>query len=96
MPDHGGIGVYQTFTHVDVRANRSRWDNRSGSEVVVTGWPGYQEETEMSETDKAVQWVQDVGIMQGDANGDMMLNDQPTRRQIAIMLYRFAKMIGKA
>ena len=95
MPDSGGIGVYQSFTHVDVRTSRSRWDNRSGSEAVVSGWPGYQEDT-MSETDKAVQWVQDVGIMQGDANGDMMLNDQPTRRQIAIMLYRFAKMIGKA
>ena len=96
MPNSGGIGVYQTFTHVDVRTNRSRWDNRSGKEVVVSGWPGYEEKTEMSEIDQAVQWVQDVGIMQGDANGDMMLNDQPTRRQIAIMLYRFAKMIGKA
>lgn len=96
MPNSGGIGVYQTFTHVDVRTNRSRWDNRSGKEVVVSGWPGYQEKTEMSEIDQAVKWVQDVGIMQGDANGDMMLNDQPTRRQIAIMLYRFAKMIGKA
>lgn len=48
-----------------------------------------------SEIDLAVQWVQDVGIMQGNVNGDMMLNDQPTRRQIAIMLYRFAKYLGK-
>lgn len=48
-----------------------------------------------SESDLAVQWVQDVGIMQGDANGDMMLNSQPTRRQIAIMFYRFAKWLGK-
>lgn len=95
MPDHGGIGVYQTFTHVDVRTSRSRWDNRSGSEVVVSGWPGYQEDT-MTETDKAVQWVQDVGIMQGNSNGDMMLDSNPTRRQIAIMLYRFAKYLGKA
>ena len=94
MPDSGGIGVYQSFTHVDVRANRSRWDNRSGSEVVVSGWPGYQEDT-MSETDKAVQWVQDVGIMAGNSSGDMMLDDKPTRRQIAIMLYRFAKLLGK-
>lgn len=95
MPDSGGIGVYQSFTHVDVRANRSRWDNRSGSEVVVSGWPGYQENT-MSETDKAVQWVQDVGIMAGNSSGDMMLDSNPTRRQIAIMLYRFAKYLGKA
>ena len=95
MPDSGGIGVYQSFTHVDVRTSRSRWDNRSGKEVVVSGWPGYEEKAEMSEIDQAVQWVQDVSIMQGDANGDMMLNDQPTRRQIAIMLYRFAKYLGK-
>lgn len=94
MPDSGGIGVYQSFTHVDVRTSRSRWDNRSGSEVVVSGWPGYQEDT-MSETDKAVQWVQDVGIMAGNSNGDMMLDDKPTRRQLAIMLYRFAKWLGK-
>lgn len=95
MPNYGGIGVYQTFTHVDVRTNRSRWDNRSGSEVVVSGWPGYQEET-MSETDEAVKWIQDVGIMQGNTSGDMMLDSNPTRRQIAIMLYRFAKYLGKA
>lgn len=94
MPNSGGIGVYQTFTHVDVRTSRSRWDNRSGSEVIVSGWPGYQEDT-MTETDKAVQWVQDVGIIQGNSNGDMMLDSNPTRRQIAIMLYRFAKWLGK-
>ena len=26
MPKSGGIGVYKTFTHIDVRATRSRWD----------------------------------------------------------------------
>ncbi len=25
LGDHGGIGRYKTFTHVDVRANKSRW-----------------------------------------------------------------------
>ena len=44
QPSTGGIGLYTTFTHVDVRANRSRWDNRSGKEVVVSGFPGYEEE----------------------------------------------------
>lgn len=95
MPNSGGIGVYQTFTHVDVRTSRSRWDNRSGSEVVVSGWPGYQEET-MSETDLAVKWVQDNGIVYGNASGDLMLDSQPTRRQLFLMFYRFAKAIGKA
>lgn len=39
----GGIGVYGSFTHVDTRANRSRWDQRSGKQVVVSGWPGWEE-----------------------------------------------------
>ena len=55
-----------------------------------------KEETVVSEIELAVQWVQDVGIMQGNTSGDMMLDSQPTRRQIAIMLYRFAKLLGKA
>lgn len=58
--------------------------------------PEDEEPTELSEADKAVQWVQDVGIMHGNSNGDMMLDSNPTRRQIAIMLYRFAKYLGKA
>lgn len=26
MPNGGGIGTYSTFTHIDVRENRSRWN----------------------------------------------------------------------
>lgn len=26
MPDKGGIGIYNTFTHIDVREKRSRWN----------------------------------------------------------------------
>ncbi len=26
MPDRGGIGTYSTFTHIDVRKKRSRWN----------------------------------------------------------------------
>lgn len=40
----GGIGVYETFTHVDTRSVRSRWDQRSGQTVTVTGWPGWEAE----------------------------------------------------
>ena len=38
MPGSGGIGLYKTFTHIDVRAARSRWDQRSGSAVAVSGF----------------------------------------------------------
>lgn len=26
MPNKGGIGIYSTFTHIDVRATKSRWN----------------------------------------------------------------------
>ena len=95
LPESGGIGVYKTFTHVDVRANRSRWDSRSGKETGVSGWPGYEPPKEPTETENAVAWVQEAVIMQGNADGDMMLDSQPTRRQIALMLYRFWQKFGK-
>lgn len=36
MPTTGGIGLYKTFVHVDVRANKSRWNSTSGREVAVS------------------------------------------------------------
>lgn len=42
MPKKGGIGLYSTFTHVDVRTTRARWKN-FGSEIGVSGFPGYTE-----------------------------------------------------
>lgn len=38
LGDKGGIGLYGGFTHVDVRANRARWDSTSGREVAVDGF----------------------------------------------------------
>ena len=38
LPNMGGIGLYKTFTHVDVRANRSRWNSTSGKEIAVKGF----------------------------------------------------------
>ncbi|MDE6879979.1 MAG: DUF882 domain-containing protein [Oscillospiraceae bacterium] len=32
----GGVGLYKTFIHVDVRAAKSRWDQRSGKQVAVS------------------------------------------------------------
>ncbi|MDY5510270.1 YcbK family protein [Dysosmobacter sp.] len=85
QPKSGGIGVYTTFTHVDVRTTRSRWDSRSGKEVVVSGWPGYSEETEL---DKAVAWITSAGIMQGNSDGDLMLDQPLTRKQYVLLEYR--------
>lgn len=29
LPDHGGVGRYETFTHIDTRSSKARWDNDS-------------------------------------------------------------------
>lgn len=88
QPASGGIGVYQTFTHVDVRTDRSRWDNRSGQEVTVSGWPGYQELSESAEVDRALAWARKTGVMTGYENGDLGLDDPVTRRQLLLVAYR--------
>lgn len=36
------------------------------------------------------------GILTGDAKGDLMLSQNVTRQQMCTMLYRFAKLMGKA
>jgi uncharacterized protein YcbK (DUF882 family) len=36
QPNSGGIGLYKSFTHVDVRATKSRWDCTSGTQKSVT------------------------------------------------------------
>lgn len=35
---NGGIGLYQSFVHVDVRKVKYRWDSRAGKEVKVSGF----------------------------------------------------------
>ena len=96
QPNSGGIGVYTTFTHVDVRESRSRWDNRSGKEVVVSGWPGYEGPKEQTEEEQAEAWVKAAGIMAGYADGSMNLDGTVTRRQLMLVAYRLAKYLGKA
>ena len=99
LQSRGGIGVYQTFTHVDTRTSRARWDQRSGREVAVSGWPGWteKEETSMDNTpsdyaSEAVEWAVQAGILQGSQTGDLMLNQPVTRQQLAVILHRFAKL----
>ena len=38
LGDRGGIGLYGTFVHVDVRPNRTRWDQTSGTAQAVPGF----------------------------------------------------------
>ena len=65
---------------------------RSKSNIMGAVRPKYEKEAVvLSETDLATKWAVDNGLI-NDGNW----NATPTRRQIAIILYRFAKLIGKA
>lgn len=47
-------------------------------------------------SDEAVAWAQANGIIYGDGNGNLMLDEPCTRRQMVTFLHRFAQSIGKA
>ncbi|WP_369284022.1 YcbK family protein [Oscillibacter sp. GMB15532] len=84
QPTAGGIGVYQAFTHVDVRDARTRWDSRSGNEKIVTGWLGY---TEVSELERAVDRLVKAGVIDSPARwkaGDW------TERAVELLLIKMA------
>lgn len=38
LKTHGGIGVYDSWTHIDTRPTRYRSDRRGGKEKAVSGW----------------------------------------------------------
>ena len=46
--------------------------------------------------EEATAWAVAAGIVEGFGNGDMGWQKMLTREQFAVMLYRFAKLIGKA
>ena len=47
-------------------------------------------------SDEAVAWAEANGIIYGDGNGNLMLDEPCTRRQMVTFLHRFAKSIGRA
>ena len=96
LGNSGGIGLYNTFTHVDVRASKSRWNSTSGKEVVVSGYPGWEptvlDNTPSEAHKEGVEWAVKNGILQGNSNGDLMLSSPVTRQQMCTMLYRLYKL----
>lgn len=94
QPASGGIGVYQTFTHVDVRAGRARWDNRSGTPKPVDGWSSYAE-AGTSEAELAVEWITKAGILKGSGTGELLLDQPLTARRFAVLLYRYDRQRKK-
>lgn len=50
---------------------------------------------EPTETDQAIQWAKEHGILLGNAQGDLMLNQPVTRGQLCVMLYRAMVTMAK-
>ena len=46
---------------------------------------------ETEEVELAVQWMQEQGILRGNEQGDLMLDQPVTRHQLCVMLYRALK-----
>ena len=95
MPNKGGIGLYSTFTHVDVRTNRSRWKNY-GREIGVSGFPGYKEESKPQSTSKPLETVNDIiwslsqrGII---TNTELWLNKLTPNSNAYWLAYKGANM----
>ena len=39
-------------------------------------------------------WLVGLGVLRGNAQGDLMLDQPVTRRQLAVILYRLAQRYG--
>ena len=46
------------------------------------------------EAEAAVAWLTGLGVLRGNAEGDLMLDQPVTRRQLAVILYRLAESTG--
>ena len=64
-------------------------------EYLGISWTEIPGETDYErEVDQAVAWLTENGVMQGNGEGDLMLDQPLTRRQFAVMEYRLAKLEG--
>lgn len=81
MPDNGGIGLYSSFVHVDVRVKRSRWQN-FGKEVSVKGFYNLPQPykyykqgiTHIVEIDPRNIWNVETQCRTGDVNYNNFVN----------------------
>lgn len=67
-------------------------------------WAAFKRRLEVSDTDnlpaaahkEGVEWAVANGLFVGGTDGDLMLSQPVTRQQLATILYRYAKLAGKA
>ena len=110
VPDH--CGIIETVggsSVVAIEGNTAVGNDSNGGEVMrrtrtlsqIIGAvrPQFDKEVTTVETEEvqtAQEWAQNAGIMTGYADGQMHLDNTVTRRQLLLVLYRFAKWLGKA
>ena len=106
-PDH--CGIIETVggsSVVAIEGNTAIGNDSNGGEVmrrtrtltqmIGAVRPKYEEASMESEAVQTAQeWAQHAGIMNGYADGQMHLDNAVTRRQLLLVLYRFAKWLGK-
>lgn len=108
VPDHcgivetaGGASVVaiegNTAISNDSNGGEVMRRTRTTSQIIGAVRPKFEEvtATESAETQAAQKWAQNAGIMTGYADGQMHLDNTVTRRQLLLVLYRFAKWLGK-
>lgn len=108
VPDH--CGIVETAggaSVVSIEGNTAIGNDSNGgavmrrtrttSQIIGAVRPKFEEvtATESAETQAAQKWAQNAGIMTGYADGQMHLDNTVTRRQLLLVLYRFAKRLGK-
>jgi len=54
------------------------------------------DESNTAWSDEAVAWAVENGIIYGDGQGNLLLDEPCTRRQMVTFLHRFARLMGRA
>lgn len=107
VPDH--CGIIETVggsSVVAIEGNTAVGNDSNGGEVMrrtrtlsqIIGVvrPKFEEASmETQEVQAAQKWAENAGIMTGYADGRMHLDNTVTRRQLLLVLYRFARWLGK-
>lgn len=59
------------------------------NDAKITGYGRPDYSLTKSEAEEAIDWITGKGIMLGNTSGDLMLDQPITRKQFAVMLYRY-------
>ena len=111
VPDHcgivsavlsGGVRAIEGNTAVgnDSDGGEVMERTRTNKQILGAVRPLYEKEITMDNTlspahKEGVEWAVENGILQGNAEGDLMLSRPVTRQQMCTMLYRFWKLIDR-